>query len=111
MAGANDIACGNVVRSGAGRDDSTALCACAVVVAPHVVRSELGGVALVFELAFENIQLSSRHKSGIAVRFPRMARWRHDKRPEDADTLDNLKNMVRQKRAVPPVSTDQRMLF
>ena len=66
---------------------------------------------LVFELAFENIQLSTRHKSGIAVRFPRMARWRHDKRPEDADTLDNLKNMVRQKRSVPPAAPDQRMLF
>ncbi len=46
---------------------------------------------LVFELAFENIQFSKRHKSGIAVRFPRMARWRHDKRPEDADTLDSIK--------------------
>jgi DNA ligase-1 len=66
---------------------------------------------LVFELAFENIQLSTRHKSGIAVRFPRMARWRHDKQPADADTLDNLKNMVRQKRVVPPVTPDQRMLF
>ena len=32
---------------------------------------------LVFELAFEGIQRSSRHKSGVAVRFPRMARWRH----------------------------------
>jgi len=66
---------------------------------------------LVFELAFENIQLSARHKSGIAVRFPRMSRWRQDKRPEDADTLDNLKNMVRQKRLVSPASADQRMLF
>ncbi|MEM7784502.1 MAG: ATP-dependent DNA ligase, partial [Planctomycetota bacterium] len=36
---------------------------------------------LVFELAFENIQISSRHKSGIAVRFPRISRWRHDKKP------------------------------
>src|SRR5579872_1824750 len=43
---------------------------------------------LVMELAFEGIQLSTRHKSGIAVRFPRISRWRHDKRPEDADTLD-----------------------
>ncbi len=43
----------------------------------------------VFELAFEGIQPSPRHKSGVAVRFPRMLRWRTDKRPEDADTLDH----------------------
>ena len=49
---------------------------------------------LVFELAFEGIQLSNRHKSGIAVRFPRIARWRHDKKPEDADTLDNVKQLL-----------------
>ena len=50
---------------------------------------------LVFELAFENIQLSSRHKSGIAVRFPRMARWRTDKTPQDADTLNAIKALLR----------------
>jgi len=49
---------------------------------------------LVFELAFENIQESTRHKSGVAVRFPRILRWRHDKRIEDADTLDTLKAMI-----------------
>jgi len=49
---------------------------------------------LVFELAFEGIQRSSRHKSGIAVRFPRMARWRTDKKPEDADTLDIVKALL-----------------
>jgi DNA ligase-1 len=49
---------------------------------------------LVFELAFEGIQASSRHKSGIAVRFPRMARWRTDKRPEDADTLDTVRALL-----------------
>ena len=47
----------------------------------HAVKPEL-----VFELAFEGIQRSTRHRSGIAVRFPRMARWRRDKKAEDADT-------------------------
>ena len=45
---------------------------------------------LVFELGFEGIARSSRHKSGIAVRFPRMLRWREDKAVEDADTLETL---------------------
>jgi DNA ligase-1 len=49
---------------------------------------------LVFELAFEGIQASPRHKSGIAVRFPRMARWRTDKRAEDADTLDVVRGLL-----------------
>jgi len=50
--------------------------------------------ALVFELHFAGIQKSTRHKSGIAVRFPRMARWRQDKRPEDADTLQTLQALL-----------------
>ena len=41
----------------------------------------------VFELGFEAIARSTRHRSGIAVRFPRMLRWRKDKRAEEADTL------------------------
>ncbi len=49
---------------------------------------------LVFELAFEGIQRSPRHKSGIAVRFPRMARWRTDKRPEDADSLETIRALL-----------------
>lgn len=49
---------------------------------------------LVFELGFEGIQRSSRHKSGVAVRFPRMLRWRTDKRAEDADTLASLKKLL-----------------
>jgi DNA ligase 1 len=42
---------------------------------------------LVFELAFEAIQKSTRHKSGVAVRFPRILRWREDKKIEEADSL------------------------
>jgi DNA ligase-1 len=49
---------------------------------------------LVFELAFEGIQRSPRHKSGIAVRFPRILRWRADKRVEEADTLDTLHELL-----------------
>ncbi|MEO8249947.1 MAG: ATP-dependent DNA ligase, partial [Burkholderiales bacterium] len=45
---------------------------------------------LVFELGFEGIARSTRHKSGIAVRFPRMLRWRTDKPVEEADTLRSL---------------------
>jgi DNA ligase-1 len=41
----------------------------------------------VFELAFEGLQPSKRHRSGIAVRFPRISRWRRDKPAEEADTL------------------------
>ena len=55
----------------------------------RVVRPEL-----VFELAFEGIQASSRHKSGVAVRFPRIARRRTDKRPEEADTLATVHALV-----------------
>lgn len=54
---------------------------------------------LVFELAFEDIQGSKRHKSGIAVRFPRIVCWRRDKPPTEADTLDSLRQMMRQKQA------------
>ena len=48
----------------------------------------------VFELAFEGINLSTRHKSGIAVRFPRIARWRRDLSPKDADTLEQVKALI-----------------
>ncbi|MEO1007249.1 MAG: ATP-dependent DNA ligase [Planctomycetota bacterium] len=49
---------------------------------------------LVFELGFEGVQISQRHRSGLAVRFPRMLRWRHDKKPDEADTLDALRAML-----------------
>jgi DNA ligase-1 len=50
---------------------------------------------LVFELHFEGIQRSSRHKSGIAVRFPRMARWRTDKKAEEADTIETVRGLLK----------------
>jgi DNA ligase-1 len=49
---------------------------------------------LVFEIGFEGINKSARHKSGIAVRFPRILSWRKDKTPAEADTLENLKNIL-----------------
>ena len=52
----------------------------------------------VFELGFEAIAKSSRHRSGIAVRFPRMLRWRRDKPPAEADTLDTIREMLRDSR-------------
>jgi DNA ligase-1 len=48
----------------------------------------------VFELAFEGIQLSPRHRSGVAVRFPRILRWRTDKPASEADTLDTLRALL-----------------
>ncbi len=50
----------------------------------------------VFEIAFEGIAPSSRHKSGVALRFPRMSRWRHDKPLSEANTLDDLKGILAQ---------------
>ena len=50
---------------------------------------------MVFELGFEGIQRSARHKSGIAVRFPRMLRMRTDKGPEQADTVDSALDLLR----------------
>ncbi|MFO0913670.1 MAG: ATP-dependent DNA ligase [Pirellulales bacterium] len=55
---------------------------------------------LVFEIAFEGIQASPRHKSGVALRFPRIARWRRDKQAADADTLSALRQLI------PPASAD-----
>ena len=48
----------------------------------------------VFELGFEGIAASPRHRSGIAVRFPRMLRWRTDKKVEEADTLDHVRKIL-----------------
>ena len=49
---------------------------------------------LVFEIAFEGIAASNRHKSGVALRFPRMLRWRKDKSVSEINTLDDLKKML-----------------
>lgn len=48
----------------------------------------------VFEIAFEGIQESKRHKSGVALRFPRILRWRKDKKPEEANTLQDIKQLL-----------------
>jgi len=49
---------------------------------------------LVFELAFEGISASNRHKSGIALRFPRIVRWRHDKVAKEANTKADLLDLL-----------------
>lgn len=48
----------------------------------------------VFEIAFEGIQRSSRHKAGVALRFPRIRRWRRDKKLEEANTLSDLRHIL-----------------
>lgn len=50
---------------------------------------------LVFEITFEGIGFSNRHKSGVALRFPRILRWRRDKTAAEIDTLDNVKKLIR----------------
>lgn len=49
---------------------------------------------LVFEIAFEGIGFSNRHKSGVALRFPRILRWRKDKTVQDIDDLETIKEMI-----------------
>ncbi|HEU4936475.1 MAG TPA: ATP-dependent DNA ligase [Vicinamibacterales bacterium] len=53
----------------------------------------------VFELGFEGIAASPRHRSGIALRFPRMLRWRTDKKAADADTLEHVRGILETARA------------
>jgi DNA ligase-1 len=60
---------------------------------------------LVFEVAFEGLQRSTRHKSGIAMRFPRISRLRFDKRPREADRLEQLEALLERRsgpQAAPP---------
>ncbi|NRA93386.1 MAG: ATP-dependent DNA ligase [Psychroserpens sp.] len=49
---------------------------------------------LVFEIAFEGIALSNRHKSGVALRFPRISRWRRDKPVDKIDTIESVKQLI-----------------
>ena len=49
---------------------------------------------LVFEIGFEGVSLSSRHKSGVSVRFPRILRQRHDKKITDANSVEDLKKLL-----------------
>ena len=49
---------------------------------------------LVFELAFDSLQVSTRHKSGIALRFPRILRWRLDKTSEQADSVETVQRLM-----------------
>lgn len=55
----------------------------------RVVRPEL-----VFEVSFEGIAPSTRHRSGVGVRFPRITRWRTDKKPQDADTIAMVRSLI-----------------
>ncbi len=65
-----------------------------VVITGRVADPSLFLAPMVFELGFEGIQRSPRHRSGIAVRFPRMLRWRSDKPLHEADTLQTLTALI-----------------
>jgi DNA ligase 1 len=62
---------------------------------------------LVLEVAFEGLQRSTRHKSGLAMRFPRINRLRWDKRPADADRLEMLERMLERGRAAPAAANQR----
>jgi DNA ligase-1 len=70
--------------------------------------------SIVLEIAFDGVQTSTRHRSGVALRFPRIARWRRDKTPADANRLEELKALLPDAdrgpsppdRASPPPSSD-----
>ena len=64
----------------------------------HVVHEPDQG--LVFEVAFEGLARSARHKSGVAMRFPRISRLRWDKPPRDADRLETLERMLISERKI-----------
>ncbi|NEV80525.1 ATP-dependent DNA ligase, partial [Rhodopseudomonas sp. BR0C11] len=58
----------------------------------------------VLEVAFEGLQRSPRHKSGVAMRFPRINRLRWDKPPKDADRLETLERMLKAATVNPPTT-------
>jgi DNA ligase-1 len=63
----------------------------------EVIHGEDAG--MVFEVAFEGLQRSTRHKSGMAMRFPRISRLRWDKPPREADTLETVMALLPEERA------------
>lgn len=69
----------------------------------HVVHEPDQG--LVFEIAFEGLSRSARHKSGVAMRFPRISRLRWDKPPRDADRLETLERMLISEEKIPSAAT------
>ncbi|MCD0417240.1 ATP-dependent DNA ligase [Rubrivivax sp. JA1024] len=72
----------------------------------HVVHEPDKG--LVLEVAFEGLQRSPRHKSGVAMRFPRISRLRWDKPPKDADRLETLERMLKAETVNPPAAAGRR---
>ena len=64
---------------------------------------------LVLEVAFEGLQRSSRHKSGVAMRFPRINRLRWDKPPREADRLETLERMLRAEAAGTAIDPGRRV--
>ncbi|MDB5630708.1 MAG: cisplatin damage response ATP-dependent ligase [Tardiphaga sp.] len=71
----------------------------------HVVHEADKG--LVFEVAFEGLARSPRHKSGVAMRFPRIHRLRWDKPPREADRLETLEKMLVTETATEPTAIDE----
>ena len=70
----------------------------------HVVHEPDQG--LVFEVAFEGLARSARHKSGVAMRFPRISRLRWDKPPRDADRLETLERMLISETKIPSAAAN-----
>jgi DNA ligase-1 len=71
----------------------------------HVVHEPDQG--LVLEVAFEGLQRSPRHKSGVAMRFPRINRLRWDKPPREADRLETLERMLKLDASIPPTPVSE----
>jgi DNA ligase 1 len=61
---------------------------------------------VILEVAFNNIQKSSRHESGYALRFPRIVRIRKDKTVEDIDTLDSVAKLFARQGQLPAFATE-----